>query len=1056
MATVTVKPKNLGITRSNNLKFTFSWKIGDKNYNAGLELRYRTYKTDSKARSWTTVTLSTSATSKTVTLTKADYHPGTKDNNIAAIEFQVRGKRQNETNATYDWSKWEDAQFVQKLSAPSAPTLTEELTASNQTTFTWNVNTTGNKTEWQPFVRTLWESIKDTGNVSDGSKLSWKSGTSGWQTGTDDESATKVITDDAPAANASVTRWFRVRAQGAAGDSKWVYAKHTYARTKKAKILSATATVKQAVTTVDVEWKADANEAHPIDKVIVYYAFATPASGMSVPTGASWTVGYDDTMDTTGKDRIRFQINNAVSADQCLFVRLCTLHDSQETYSDAVIAYKGKLSAPTITDATIDSVQHKVALTVTNNSAVPDSKIAVFMEETGVSTAVRPSNILGVMAHGTSTITVDYPADAASPKFGVYAFQGSSSYETVDSVKYYKITKNMWSADTMAASAASAKPTDVTIEQSETLGEVIVSWTWSWGAATQAEVSWSQNPNAWESTDTPDTFTVDRISNKVRVSNLEIGPTWYIAVRLIKESDAGTVYGPYCDPIPVNLSAAPEKPTLIVTPSVIASGGMITASWGYVSNDSTPQSYAEICTATVGSSVTYGDVIAHVETAQYATIDTKDWTTGTTYYLCVRVTSKSGATSDWSDPVSVAIADPLTCSIATSLSTNVTIADSDGVERTVPYVLDELPLTATVTGAGAGGTTTLVIERAQDFHAARPDNSQNDGYEGETIALIVQMGETEISIDKAALIGALDDTAKYRLVATVADGLGQSASASIEFEVHWEHQAGVPGCGVMMDETRALICPTAPSNYTSGDTCDIYRLSADNPELIIRGATFGEIYVDPYPALGEHGGYRAVTVTANGDYTTDDGHLAWADTIGTFLPNDVGIIDFGGESLLIAYNVQLSNRWAKSFKKTEYLGGAVKGDWNPNVTRSGSVNAVIRTADLEQIQKIRRLAEYNGACHVRTQDGSSYAADVQVSGGQSYSKAGKVEEFSLTITRVDSEELDGYEYTGDILFVSTYVEQASGELVAIVSDSMYEYATLHVNEEEGTLEVTLS
>ena len=59
------------------------------------------------------------------------------------------------------------------------------------------------------------------------------------------------------------------------------------------------------------------------------------------------------------------------------------------------------------------------------------------------------------------------------------------------------------------------------------------------------------------------------------------------------------------------------------------------------------------------------------------------------------------------------------------------------------------------------------------------------------------------------------------------------------------------------------------------------------------------------------------------------------------------------------------------------------------------------------IQAMRRLAEYTGICHVRTVDGSSYAADVQVSETTGYNVAGKIATFDVSITRIDPEEYDG-------------------------------------------------
>jgi hypothetical protein len=78
------------------------------------------------------------------------------------------------------------------------------------------------------------------------------------------------------------------------------------------------------------------------------------------------------------------------------------------------------------------------------------------------------------------------------------------------------------------------------------------------------------------------------------------------------------------------------------------------------------------------------------------------------------------------------------------------------------------------------------------------------------------------------------------------------------------------------------------------------------------------------------------------------------------------------------------------------------------VSRSSSVNAVAVTAtDPETIEAMRHLATWAGICHVRTKDGSSYAADVQVSEDYKVSEGHKLATFQLKITRVDQEEYDG-------------------------------------------------
>ena len=169
----------------------------------------------------------------------------------------------------------------------------------------------------------------------------------------------------------------------------------------------------------------------------------------------------------------------------------------------------------------------------------------------------------------------------------------------------------------------------------------------------------------------------------------------------------------------------------------------------------------------------------------------------------------------------------------------------------------------------------------------------------------------------------------------------------------------------------------------------------------------GTTYVDPYPTIGDHGGYRVVYKTIDGYYITSGNDLAWIDIP---LPYDVdySIIDFDGEQVRLRYGVDVSNNWEKDFKKTRYLGGSIQGDWNKGIDRSGSVSsAMITITDFDTIVALRRLANYAGICHVRTKEGSSYAADIQIAESNPANKYGQVVTFDFNIQRVETQEHDG-------------------------------------------------
>lgn len=306
----------------------------------------------------------------------------------------------------------------------------------------------------------------------------------------------------------------------------------------------------------------------------------------------------------------------------------------------------------------------------------------------------------------------------------------------------------------------------------------------------------------------------------------------------------------------------------------------------------------------------------------------------------------------------------------------------------------------------------LAIERAQDYQMARPDGDTSDGFTGENVALFSQMGEDEITIDNGDLLGHLDDGAWYRLVATVQDGFGQSATAKLEFMVHWSHQAIVPEAEAEPIEAYSAmqITPIPPNGTAEGDTFDIYRLSADKPELIVKDGEWGTTYVDPYPAIREFGGHRVVFKTKNGDYITEDDTLAWIDLSRAdddYIDRDCSIIDFEGAELIVRLNMSVSDDYEKQFTETRYKGGSVVGDWNKGISRKGAIKAVALADDPDTIRILRELARFEGVCHVRTPNGTSYAADVQVGLEQSYESVERAVSFDLTITRVDVQDLDG-------------------------------------------------
>lgn len=1026
----TKKPTGLSITRSGS-NYTIKWKLAEK-YKGGQTLQYR-IKGKTSWSKWYGVSVGATTSSKTIKLDKTNYYPY-KSSYLTAVEFRVKGKAKKK--ATSDWS---NVTFI--LNSPSNPTVSGSLGDQwNISNFTFSIDSKDGDSrqysqyEWQTII------VKES-TVTDGSKLSWGSNSIAWGSGTGTATAyTKTFTEDTTLlSSGSCTRWFRVRAKGVAGYSDWRYAKHVFAVPFEPTIVSTEVVEKSSNYLVDVKWEANTNPAHPIDETTVEYATGIPTANMQPPVSPSWKE-VNTSKDTQGTDEAVFYTEGKLDDDECLYVHVVSSHEGRETQSVAELAKKGKLADPsgltvTINDniATVRASNNSTACTYTGaDSTVKRLFLQVIYKdnkeyEEGINIGIIPygedeAEIVLPTSIGTSgsiSASIDSNGhlifDDAEQldlslreghliatevselafEIGVKAVVGTYTYETkADSSRRYKINPEMESANTLwYGGTLPQAPTGVRYSFDNKL---TLYWNWTWGGADSAEISWSENPNAWESTEEPQTYTINRQVNRWTIDELEAGNVYYIRVRLFnKEAE---VYGPYSDMLEVRLTTPPLKPVLTLSDGTITEDGKVTVSWNYNSGDGTEQSYAEV--------LCNGEIIAHALSEKYVTIYSKEqgWAGGNEYPLTLRVKSESGSFSDFSDPVSVLIAVPLEAVIESTSLEDVTITDDEEETRTV-LSLTEMPLTIEVGGANENSVVTVAVERAEAYRIDRPDENAFDGYKGETIFLDARYGGEPFVVELDELIGALDDGAKYKIVATIRDDLEQRSDTELDFEVHWAHKATEPEGEIAIDGAIAKITPIAPEGALETDVCDIYRLSTDKPELIYPNAEFGSTIVDPYPSI--NGGYRLVCKTENGDYITEENEPAWLDVESGFEYNKA-IIDFGTDSVEFYYNVDTSHNWTKNFKVTEYLGGAVQGDWNPAVSRDGTLSSlVLKPFEPETVEALRRLAVYSGICNVRTLDGSSFHANVDVSETNPHERYGKISEFSLNITRVDGQGYDG-------------------------------------------------
>lgn len=577
---------------------------------------------------------------------------------------------------------------------------------------------------------------------------------------------------------------------------------------------------------------------------------------------------------------------------------------------------------------------------------------------------------------------------------------------------------------------------------------------WNNDDTTTTEVSWSTHEDAWESTETPDTFKLtweddtpatgyDHSAN-LTIRGLEEGvPVFVRARRSIEEGDLVT-HGPWCFPakelLPIIPSSTPSGPVLNA-PSVVARGSGIALTWTFVGDKQTAWQVMS------GSGEGMKEVASGNDVASSCTIPADVYGDDATITLRVRVTSGGDWTESEVSTVAIADAPDVAIDATSSLTaqplsirlTTTTPNASCVVRVSSEGTVTDAPLGTSIQAEGdivwagvvnAEDWTEVVTEDSgenepstgDDTEPSTGDNTEpsDDETGGDTEPSTgddtepsgdetPQEEEEEVTQYEATITLPLNvdfrEGATYDIEATSTDpttGLSSETAVST-FGVAWEHQAVCPSTistiAIDTELMQATITPAAPENAAQTDVCDIYRLTADGAYLIAEDVAFGNSMVDrfaPFSRDGENLAYRLCTRTADGD-------IDFAD-IPYSLRSRALRIDFDDSSVTLPYNVGVSDAFMKSFESRAHMDGEIAGYWNANVTRTASITTDFVRGNAELAALVRELAGYAGACFVRTPSGSAYEADVEVEGlDEAYNSVASAVSLNVTEVRLTDE-----------------------------------------------------
>lgn len=600
------------------------------------------------------------------------------------------------------------------------------------------------------------------------------------------------------------------------------------------------------------------------------------------------------------------------------------------------------------------------------------------------------SDVQGAVDNGGCRMLYD-SVGAADPVDGEYIYYRLLA--TKDNLTTYGVPFRADALYRAIAAGGAANIGIVSVEAPKDSGKakLVIGWTETTAAAA-TEVSWADDPDAWQSTKAPSTFEFaweDEESQSqdwdhtatVYVDELEAGKLYYFRAR--RRFDSGAFTG-YAAATATMTAAETDDVTLYAAERVIA-GNAFTAYWDYQG----PETQTEWHIHPEGNpavSLASGEDSMGVASVPAAKYEPHIVDGAVSLYVDVSIGGKQVS----SNAVTVRVDAVPSCDVACE-----PVCDAKPFQFEV--YTDDPATRVLYTCESAGAVLDLpdgaVVQFAGDV-VATDDVGVEWALDGETYAATVELPADALLIDQTG----------YRLSVRVVDQLTglSSATASCPFEVAWAHQAGAPSDDIEIEadaeSLTAEIRLAAFDGAAEGDRYDLYRGSRDGYVEIARGLSPDATVVDRWPSLGEGRRYAVCTRTVDGD-------TEWKE-FPYDLPFDGVVFDWAGGRARVAHSIGLSDAYAKHFEARTHMDGSTEGYWSRGVARSGSIRAV----GVKEYERsgVEAMGLHDGPVYIRTPEGSAMQCDVKVT--RDTDLTSMVESFSIAYQEV---ELTGAFRPGD-------------------------------------------
>lgn len=522
--------------------------------------------------------------------------------------------------------------------------------------------------------------------------------------------------------------------------------------------------------------------------------------------------------------------------------------------------------------------------------------------------------------------------------------------------------------------------------------KAVIGWNSTGQDIAGIEVSWSEDPNAWNSTDPPNTFDAtwsDAESQStdwdntltIYILGLKQGSTYYVTARPYVDNEGERTFADYAGFKTVSPTTRPSS-VVLDAPDYIARGEEIPLTWTF-DGDSEQTEWHVFSEGSPLSTKLEG-----FDSMGYASVPESWYGDSDSIELYVQVGAGGALTQSNAKVVGITdypecwvMMDGIVASKPAPFTVVSTSSDCRVIVRCVSKgVGDHGPLGGDAQYEGDSAWAANLNPEWISVDAVILDPQATVEELAWAEELLEEYGNgiyaAEVSIEMDA---ALVDGAGYSLSAYVVDnttGLS-SGEALADFAVEWSHQAPSPSDDTYVEAdplTRsATVYMYTPDGAAETDLCDVYRQTMSGFELIATDLKVNDTFTDRYAAFSDGSlGYRIAIRTVDGD-------AAWADYLYE-LPVEFTRFDWPGGVLELGWALQFDDNYEKSFQAREHKDGSIGGAYNPAVFKKGTYTAkLIKEIDADAVLSMLALAEYPGPVYCRRPDGNSFQCNVNLS-----------------------------------------------------------------------------